>query len=109
MFPQIQEYFTRMQCKHCNRPFTEDAVYMLKQDKYVTVVRIVCSHCKVPLGTAIISGKDIRFPTRTKSKPEGPPAITKDEVLDAHEFFKNLEGDWMKYLPKKERGDVTNA
>ena len=31
---------------------------------------------------------------------EGPEPITYDDVIDAHRFIKELEGDWNKYLSK---------
>ena len=31
---------------------------------------------------------------------EGPEPISYDDVIDAHRFIKNLDGNWHKHLPK---------
>ena len=37
---------------------------------------------------------------------DGPDAICYDDVIDAHNFFKNLDENWEKYIPENLKKDL---
>lgn len=77
------------------------------------VVRVGCSTCGRPLGVAIVGTGPKAKETKEKGpfdwtkrdceKFAGKPAITYDDVLEAHQFFSELGSDWSKHLPRAGR------
>jgi hypothetical protein len=127
-FELIKEYFQQRFCRHCNSNYAADGIELIREEPGMVVVRVGCSSCGQPLGIALVgmsggnskaarsaSGKpakslppieeDIPYPADwTKvdiQRLANKPSIGYDDVLDAHEFFSNLDSDWQKYLPKK--------
>lgn len=120
-FKLIQEHFTQLHCPNCDACFSQESVKLIREEKDYWVVKVSCEHCNHSPGFAIVGieyeevdedgviinkplelGFDEDFISRElfkakKIKPEKPP-ISVDDVLDAHEFFKNLGSDWTKYL-----------
>lgn len=108
-FQAIQEYFQQKVCRFCSCQFKQDGIELLRQEPGVLVVRVTCNSCGHPLGVAIVG----TTPKTQKAKPRSYgewtkkdrsrlselPRITYDDVLKAHQFFKNLGSDWAKYLP----------
>lgn len=109
-FQAIQEYFQQKECRFCSHPFKSDGIQLLREEPGVMVVRVTCSTCGHPLGVAIVGTtpkpakaqpthpKD--WTKRDKDRFVGLPPISYDDVLNAHQFFKDLEHDWHKHLPK---------
>lgn len=108
-FRAAQEYFQQKTCRFCNQHYTADGIKLLRQEPGSLIVKIVCNICNRALGVAIIgtAGEPRRreavYPPEWTRKDSAKfvhqPAITYDDVLDAHEFFSQLESDWTKYLP----------
>ena len=109
-FQAIQEYFQQKFCRSCNNPFTSEGIELLREEPGILVVRVGCSVCGRPLGVAIVGTGPKAEQQRTKSpfdwnkrdteKFTGKPAISYDDVLEAHEFFSGLGPDWSKHLPR---------
>lgn len=110
-FQAIQQYFQQKSCKLCSRLFDLDGIELLRQEPGVLVVRVTCNHCGHPLGVAIVGtkGKPERcretaraseWTKRDKKRLSSQPKITYDDVLNAHQFFQSLDGDWSKHLPE---------
>jgi hypothetical protein len=114
-FQAIQEYFQQKTCRYCSNPFASEGIQLLREEPGVLVVRVSCRSCGHPLGVAIV-GTAPRFKTEKREAPpewtkrdidrlSASPAITYDDVLEAHEFFTNLGSDWAKMLPRQKRAN----
>ena len=109
-FQAIQEYFQQKECRFCSHAFKSDGIQLLREEPGVLVVRVTCSNCGHPLGVAIVgttpkpqkavSLHPRDWTKRDKDRLVGMPPITYDDVLNAHQFFKGLDTDWHKLLPK---------
>ncbi len=110
-FQAIQEYFQRRSCRFCANPFSSEGIQLLREEPGIIVVRVTCSSCGQPLGVAIVGTKTSpRAHRRMNCPPDwtkrdierlsGQPPINYDDVLTAHEFFKDLGPDWTRHLPK---------
>jgi len=109
-FRAIQEYFQQKSCRFCDKPFTSEGIQLLREEPGMLVVRVTCSCCGRPLGVAIVgtgaqpsNGHADRPPEWTRKDAEkfaNKPAITYDDVLDAHEFVSGLGADWSRQLPR---------
>lgn len=95
----IADHFSQKKCQRCDCNYSFDSLFVLRDDSHCVVVRVVCEKCSLPLGVAII-GTASADKSKRKQKPVGPPPITKDDVIDAHNFFNSLGSDWAKHLPK---------
>lgn len=112
-FQAIQEYFQQKSCRFCDNPFSSEGIQLLREEPGVLVVRVTCSACGHPLGVAIVGTNN----QGQKERPNCPadwtkkdierlsknPAITYDDVLNAHEFFTKLGSDWSKHIPRLRR------
>ena len=96
--------FSDMCCSECKSDFNEDSVFVLRQEKNLKVLQIVCQNCGKSFGIALLGGCDEKESSKSKDDlalqiQDGPDAICYDDVLDAHNFFSNLDDDWQKYIP----------
>lgn len=96
--------FSDMCCSECKSDFNEDSVFILRQEKNLKVLQIVCQNCGKSFGIALLGGCDEKVSSKSKDDlalqiQDGPDAIGYDDVLDAHNFFSNLDDDWQKYIP----------
>ncbi len=127
-FQLIQHFFTTMQCAFCTRPFQPEGIELLREDEGCYLVSVSCHHCQRQIGVAMVgveipSGEaqgflpqsfDQVFQPGVQSDPRFvDPELTPeelerlqhfepialDDVLQAHEFFNQLDGDWMKFIP----------
>lgn len=96
--------FSDMCCSECKSDFNEDSVFVLRKEKNLNVLQIVCQNCGKSFGIALLGGCDEKESSKNKEDlalqiQDGPDAIGYDDVLDAHNFFSNLDDDWQKYIP----------
>lgn len=105
----VKMLFSDMCCSECKADFTEDSVFILRKEKNLTVLQIVCQNCGKSFGIALLGGCEEKIDNNTALSDaalqiqEGPDAICYDDVIDAHNFFSNLEDDWQKYIPENLR------
>ena len=115
-FSIIQNFFARMRCNFCTHHLEPDGIELIRQDHEVYVVNVQCTRCTRQMGIALVglegseadgisaTGRLYTDPELTELEMErlaNFEPIGYDDVLDAHEFFKNLDGDWRKYLPEE--------
>lgn len=105
----INLLFSDMCCSECKMDFTDKSVFFLRKEENLSVLQIVCQNCGKSFGIAILGHCDEKQDKTTSEKDlalqiqEGPDAICYDDVIDAHNFFKNLDDDWEKYIPENLR------
>lgn len=102
----INMLFSDMCCSECRSDFTEESVHILRKEKGLSVLQVVCQNCGKSFGIALL-GECNEKQTLEHSANEaalqiqdGPDAICYDDVIDAHNFFKNLDETWEKYIPE---------
>lgn len=101
MKKKIEKLFSNLCCSQCRNGFDEDSITIKRQEEGLSVVSLECKHCGKSFGVAFLGLSDIDVKDYEPLEVvEGPEPITFDDVIDAHRFIKELEGDWEKYLPK---------
>ncbi len=130
-FQLIQHFFTTMQCAFCTRPFQPEGIELLREDEGCYLVSVSCHHCERQIGVAMVGVQvpEGGIPSGdlpglfSQAHQQGPhldprfvdPELTPeelerlqhfepiafDDVLKAHEFFNQLDGDWMKFIPSE--------
>ncbi len=115
-FHLIQNFFTRMRCNFCSHSFAPDDIQLIRQDEGIYIVNVYCNHCRTQNGVAMVGvevpGQNTQFPDPELTSDELTrlaefQPITDDDVLDAHEFFTNLDDNWMQFIPQEIRSRQT--
>lgn len=108
MLVSTEEYvkfiFSKMVCSCCNEQFTPDCVEIIRVEGNCAIVKIECTNCHKNYGIAVVGIETVgEEPDENVDYVSVPdlPAITFDDVLEAHEFIDKMGSDWMKYIPKE--------
>lgn len=103
----IAKLFTNLCCAGCGADFDENSFTILREDELFCVVQVICQNCKKSFGIAFlgqevptVNSREYTDEELALNIQEGPPPISVDDVLDAHNFIKNLDCDWNKHIPK---------
>ena len=97
----VRFIFSKMVCSCCNEQFTPDCVEIIRIEENCAIVKIECTHCHKNYGIAVVGIETVEdgdFDTENVQIPD-LPAITTDDVIEAHKFIDKLGSDWMKYIP----------
>ncbi|MBR6163712.1 hypothetical protein IKQ26_07480 [bacterium] len=88
-------------CSNCKSDFEEESLTIVREEAGLIVVQISCQNCGKSFGIALlgVSELDIKEPVPFEME-DCPDKISCDDVIDAHNFIKNLDENWQKYLPK---------
>jgi len=126
MNKKISTMFKELCCSECKCDFTDESIEIVREEEALFVIRLVCQNCGKGFGVAFLGASDLQFRSGAAHEPklagrddykmdeqdfdeddmclkmqDGPAPINIDDVLDAHKFIKNLDGDWRKYLPRE--------
>lgn len=102
---QVKRLFDNLCCSRCKTDFDENSITVLRQENELCVVQLQCQSCKKSFGVAILGLKEEEFEDSVCKRAdypleiqEGAAPISYDDVLDAHNFIKNLDDDWVKHI-----------
>lgn len=107
-FQLIQSFFSRMRCNFCSHSFTPEDIQLLRQEEGIYIVNVYCTHCETQNGVAMVgveaSQRDHTFPDPELTDEElmrlaEYDPITEDDVLSAHQFINQLDGNWQRFIP----------
>lgn len=88
-------------CSRCKNDFEEKDITFIHSDGVYNVINITCSKCGKDFGTIYL-----KFTENTsenikdlilKDTRDKPP-ISSDDVIDAHEYIKDIEKNFEKFL-----------
>lgn len=104
MSDKIDVLFKNLCCSRCKSDFDESSIHVLRREKEMLVINLHCNVCEKEFGIAFLGTKNINAEFFDYEKTplrmiEDLPPISKDDVLDAHKFIKDLDEYWTKYLP----------
>ncbi len=96
----IKKLLSNMCCSECKKDFDEESIVILRNEKDLIVIQIVCSNCGKSFGIAFLGTAGVKG---DENKPlefqTCPKPIDYDDVIEAHNFIDKLEKDWSKYIP----------
>ena len=111
---KLIKMFEDLCCSNCHNAFEEDAITIVREEKDFYVLQIVCNKCLKSFGLALlgnnpfeikddknISTKKIKDEDLILKIEEDTPPISYDDVLDAHEYIKNLDKNWQNFINGK--------
>ncbi len=97
---EIRGLFSNFICSDCGAKFGADSIEIARDENDgLVVLHFRCQNCTKSFGVAFLglTGEDL-----ANSKGEQAPAISFDDVLDAHKSIQNIEKDWQKFTAKKD-------
>jgi hypothetical protein len=93
--------FKNLCCSKCKNDFDEDSIKSVHKEKDYNVIHLVCSKCGKDFGLAFLklsdNISDNENDIELKDSRNKPP-ITSNEVIDAHEYIKDFENNWKKFI-----------
>ncbi|MEI7474367.1 MAG: hypothetical protein WCK67_06265 [bacterium] len=115
VFRMLKNFFCNMRCGQCGKIFEESSASILREEENCVVLRITCCSCEKNLGIALMGfdqslkleddeDSTTSLSTSSENCIEECP-ISYDDVIEAHNFFYNLDKDWSKYLQKPKSED----
>lgn len=105
MSDKFDVMFKNLCCSRCKSDFDENSIKILRQEDGILVVNLHCNVCGKNFGISFIGTKNLNSEFFDREKTplrmiDDLPPITKDDVLNAHKFIKDLDEHWTKYLPE---------
>lgn len=100
----IKRLLINMHCSQCDREFEEDAIKIMRSENGLLVFQVKCEHCKKCFGMALLGmdskelAKSLDFGEQNPDSDDKP--IDYDDVLNAHDFFQNIDENWSKHIKK---------
>ena len=98
-----------MSCNYCFKPLEAEGIELIREEEGVYVVSVYCHQCHRQIGIAMVGVETQDGTTHTFPDPELTEEeierlsvyepISCNDVLAAHEFFQNLDGNWMDLIP----------
>ena len=98
----INKLLKNLCCSECGADF--DHYKILRQEKKILILNLICRSCGKNFGTCILSMCDENCRDGNVfalDLQDGPDLITVDEVIDANNLIKKLKSDWSKQMPKQ--------
>lgn len=119
-FSIIQNFFTRMTCNFCHKPFEEEDVELIREEEGVFIVGVYCHNCNRQVGVAMVGiepqgmegariYRDPEFTDDDIQRLSQFDPITEDDVIEAHQFIEALDGEWMQLIPPEIRERYTGS
>lgn len=111
MKKDLNQFFKNFCCSKCSEEFNEKSIDIVRQEEGLSVLKVICKNCSKSFGLAILglnpddfgSDKETSQEDRALDIVDTPCAISYDDVIEAHNFIRNLDENWSSYI--KNLGD----
>ena len=111
---KIVKMFDDLCCSDCHQSFGENSISIIRREDNFLVLQIICENCGKSFGLAMLginsveikddkgipitnfSDEDLKLKIEEDLSP-----ISYDDVLDAHEYIKNIDENWKNFIQEK--------
>ncbi len=94
---RLREEAKKFDCSVCGTNHTRSDIRVLGKLDSAWIVRVTCSGCQTAFKLLVVVEEQGAAVTPVRDEPARParrrPAMTSDDVLDAHEALRDLRGD----------------
>ena len=87
----IKALFSRLCCSRCKNEFTIESIKILDRGCNIMHCSLSCAKCGKDFGEILLNFNPLANYHSPLEILSGPPAITHDDVIDAHNFIKKLK------------------
>ena len=97
---KLEKLFSKLCCSNCKHDFKKDSIIIKREEKGLLVLQIVCKNCGKNFGIALLGTNNFEVKEEDALEIQDcPKPIDYDDVIDAHDFIKNMDEYWTKYIP----------
>src|SRR5436853_7895011 len=89
----------------CGSNHSRSEIRVLGKLESAWIVRVTCTKCQTAFKLLVVMEEDRAAVTPVKEEPERPrrPAVSADEVIDAHEFLETYQGDVRTLFARRDK------
>ena len=99
---RLREEAKKFDCSVCGTNHTRSDIRVLGKLDSAWIVRVTCSSCQTAFKLLVVVEEQSAAVTPVREEPvrtsRRRPALTSDDVLDAHEALRDLDGDMSALL-----------
>ena len=101
----LRERAKEYDCNVCGSNHSRSDIRVLGKLESAWIVRVTCTRCQTAFKLLVVMEEERAAVTPVKEEPARPrrPAVTVDEVIDAHDFLERYHGDVRTLLAKRDR------
>ena len=88
---EIKTMFSELCCSRCKNEFTKDSIKIIDKAGDTMHCHLLCTKCGKDFGEIIFQYNRKSDKHNSLEIIEGPPPISYDDVIDAHEFIKKMK------------------
>lgn len=88
---EINNLFQNICCSRCRNDFTSESITVKEQEGDIFICNLTCQICGKDFGDIVLNYKKKSKFHLPLEVIDGPPAITTDDVIDAHRFIKKMK------------------
>ncbi len=98
-------------CSVCGSNHSRSDIRVLGKLESAWIVRVTCAKCQTSFKLLVVVDDHHAAITPVKEEPERPrrPAVTADEVIDAHEFLERYQGDVRTLFARRDKVRTTET
>jgi hypothetical protein len=91
----LREQAKDYKCSVCGANHSGSDIRVLGKLESAWIVRVTCAKCETAFKLLVVIDEQRAAISPVKEEPERPkrPAVSADEVIDAHEFLEGYRGD----------------
>ena len=90
----LKEQAKGYNCSVCGTSHERSEIRALGKIEFAWIVRVTCSQCQTAFKLLVVVGEENAAASSVaQDRPQQRPAISLDEVIDAHEALKDFRGD----------------
>ena len=88
---EIKNLFKNLCCSKCRNDFNSESITVKEREDDILICNLKCNVCGMDFGNVVLNfnrKSDKHYPMGII---DGPPPITSDDVINAHEFIKKMK------------------
>jgi hypothetical protein len=102
---KLRERAKEYDCSVCGTNHSRSDIRVLGKLESAWIVRVTCTKCQTAFKLLVVEEEQHATVTPVKEEPERPrrPAVSADEVIDAHEFLESYRGDVRTLFARRDK------
>ena len=100
----LREQAKEYDCSVCGSNHSRSDIRVLGKLESAWIVRVTCAKCQTAFKLLVVVDEQRAAVSPVKEEPERRrPAVTADEVIDAHEFLEAYQGDVRTLFARRDK------
>ncbi|HEV8536360.1 MAG TPA: hypothetical protein VGR87_11690 [Candidatus Limnocylindria bacterium] len=104
----LRDHAKDYDCSVCGANHSRSDIRVLGKLESAWIVRVTCTKCQTAFKLLVVVDEQRTAVSPVKEEPERPrrPAVSADEVIDAHEFLESYRGDVHTLLAHRDKVEI---